>query len=842
MKNKTTFLLSIMLALFTYNITIAQAGANDPTFNPIDLGFSNGTNSPVSCVAVQADGKILIGGDFIYYNGQNRARLARLNADESLDVDFQVGTGANGIVNVIAVQPDGKILIGGAFTQYNGVVRYRITRLNSDGSVDTTFNPGIGFNDAVKTILVQPDGKIIVGGHFVAFNGTTSAGIVRLNTNGSIDTTFVAGNTLNGSVFTLAMQPDGKIIAGGWFSYLSGQKNNITRFETNGTIDTTFALAGSGPYNYVKGVAVQPDGGIVACGHFQFVNGLEKSGIVKFSTGGIIDDTFNNQDMYVMAESMAIQPDNKIIITGNIGLASESMADVIRLNSDGTTDNTFITYANENTNTLDVMVSALQPDGKIIIAGSFLSYNGNNRNYIARLNADGILDTAFSIGNGTGADNTILASVGQPDGKMLIGGVFTHYNGENASKIARLTADGLLDPSFYTGSGANGDVKQILVQPDGKIIIAGMFTTYNGMVANTLARLNTDGSLDTTFYPGTGFTSSFDILSIALQADGKLLVAGWFNYYNNTQVTFHNLIRINQDGTLDTTFNILTEEWQIQKVLVQPDGKIIYGIDVFLENNPTGNSIIRVNQDGTIDNTFTQVPGAFVRQLTDILLLPDGKIMIAGRSNDANFFSGRKLARLNANGTVDGSFNSGTSTGPEYFPVIKMAVQADGKLIVGGSFSDYNGTPVNSVARINTNGAIDGSFNPGAGIVTGDITALFLQNNSKIIVAGSFTTYNGAGRNRIARITNSNTMGINIPDATDNNIMVYRSNNTLQITSTKQLIKDVQVYDIAGRLLSEAKNINNLNTSIEDISPSYKILIVNIKLADNSMVSKKIYY
>ena len=131
----------------------------------------------MSALALQPDGKILIGGAFLFFNGTARNRLARLNADGTLDLTFNPGSGANDFVSAIAVQPDGKIIIGGAFTIYNGSSRLRIARLNSDGSVDPTFG-GVP-DDVVRAIVVQPDGKILIGGDFFLYNGSSRNHIVR---------------------------------------------------------------------------------------------------------------------------------------------------------------------------------------------------------------------------------------------------------------------------------------------------------------------------------------------------------------------------------------------------------------------------------------------------------------------------------------------------------------------------------------------------------------------------------------------------------------------------------------------------------------------------------------
>jgi uncharacterized delta-60 repeat protein len=211
-------------------------GSLDPSFNPGTVS----TSMPIKAVAVQPDGKILVGGGLNNFNGITSNGVARLNSDGTVDPTFSLGSNVFPGVNTIALQPDGKILIGGEFYSNVSSVRNRIARLNPDGSLDATFIVGTGFNDVVRSILVQPDGKILVGGAFTAYNGTARNYIVRLSATGTLETGFPA--PINNYVLDMALQPDGKIICGGLFSKC------IQRLNSNGTADATFN-PGSGVLN-----------------------------------------------------------------------------------------------------------------------------------------------------------------------------------------------------------------------------------------------------------------------------------------------------------------------------------------------------------------------------------------------------------------------------------------------------------------------------------------------------------------------------------------------------------------------------------------------------------------
>ncbi|GAG20946.1 unnamed protein product, partial [marine sediment metagenome] len=207
--------------------------------------FNRGLSSPVHTLALQSDGKILVGiKGYMGTDWKQRCPIYRLNTDGSTDLTFLVSVEGfvNGIVvytvvETLLVQADGKILVGGYYDEMEGEARLNIGRLNSDGTLDDTFNPGAGFR--VYTLALQEDGKILVGGAFNTLGGETRARIGRLNPDGTIDDSFNPG--ADGSVRALAVQADDKILVGGSFTELGGETHySIGRLNTDGTLDNTF--------------------------------------------------------------------------------------------------------------------------------------------------------------------------------------------------------------------------------------------------------------------------------------------------------------------------------------------------------------------------------------------------------------------------------------------------------------------------------------------------------------------------------------------------------------------------------------------------------------------------
>ena len=364
---------------------LAQVGSVDPGFDPIDLsgGTANGLNGSCRVIAMQADGKVLVAGDFTIVNGVERPRIARMNADGSLDLEFDPGYGANAGVRAVAVQPDGKILVGGLFTYFNGLWCNHIVRLNADGSLDEGFDMGLGFDGNVLALTLQPDGGILVGGDFYHVNNVIGRGLVRLNTDGSHDTSFDAGDIP--LVYSLAVRPDGRVIIGGTFNFVGGvERRGIAAVDADGSLDQSFAPIGWNSCA-VFTLALQADGRVV-------VGGLLPGGIARLEENGEVDPTYGSA-------------------TGFGGWDPR------------------------------VYALALQPDGRVLAGGGFSSYNGSACMGMARLTNEGLLDETFFIGEGFNGDVFALAL--QADGRPMVGGFFDSVDGTPRSRIARLESEDL---------------------------------------------------------------------------------------------------------------------------------------------------------------------------------------------------------------------------------------------------------------------------------------------------------------------------------------------------------------------------------------------------------------
>jgi len=742
---KTIFTRFIVIFLHLFTLaSFAQTATNDLTFNSTDVGFGQGDGpaGQVNAIAIQSDGKSIVGGLFPYYNWKDQHYIMRLDPNGDLDATFNIGTGFDNVVNAIAIQPDGKIVVGGGFLSYNGQSINSLARLNSDGTLDNTFTVGTGPNSNIRTIALQSDGKILIGGDFIYYNGVARNHIARLNSDGTLDATFSIGTGTDSWINSIVVQADNKVLIGGRFATFNGTSaNGIARLNSDGSLDNTF-LYGTGisAFSEVKAIAIQADLQILIGGSFTKYNGITAAGICRLNVDGTLDGTFTASASTV--NTINIQSDNRIIIGGPFSsVNSTTVYAVARLETNGNLDTGFNPRVTGPAST--VYALAIQGDGKMIAGGTLPTYGGLAKNRMWRLNSDSSLDTSFN--QNTGANDEIYATTIQSDDKILIGGMFTLYNGTERYHIARLNADGTLDPTFDPGTGTNGPVYSIVVQPDGKILLGGAFSVFNGTARSCIVRLNADGSLDPTFNPGVGINGVY-VRKILLQSDGKIILGGNFQQYNNAG--YNGIVRITSTGGYDVSFSSgLSVTNTVESMVMQSDGKIVIGGNFTSYGGTARKNIARINSNGTLDTSFD--PGQGTDQyVSSVVLQSDEKIIIGGSFTSYNGTAKNHVLRLNTDGSVDATFDSGiVST----LNIYSMLLQPDGKLLMTGYLINYNNTNIGCFLRLNSDGTLDANYVAPVG-ADGWTYALGLQSDGKIILGGGFMSFNATGRNRITRL------------------------------------------------------------------------------------------
>jgi uncharacterized delta-60 repeat protein len=723
--------------------------------------ISAGFDGPVYATAVQADGKILVGGSFSTYNNVSCQYLARLNVDGTLDASFTMGTDLDNMVYAIAVQGNGDILIGGAFTKFKGTVRGGLARLSPAGALDALFAPSSFNGGPVRAIATQPNNSVLVGGEFTSYGPTTnpalnSAYVVRLDNTGTLDSNFAtnthnAATSINVNAAVLALLPSssGDILVGGRFS---AGRRGIARLTSAGMLDTNFGPVVNIPAG-IEIAAIAEDGPRVWVG-----GSYSSSGTTTAAYLNLLDNV--GQPVYSFSSGFA---------TGTTGTS-------VRVNS----------------------LTVLPATNQLLVGGEFTHYDNQAHSNLFALDAAGTPASNFSVGVGFDAPVRSLALA--PGGNVVVGGDFTTYKDLAAKRITRLKPTGQADDidvpvpgvattayTWYTVAGpvSNGNTATLLTSDAGTYWVTATITlngvTSTSPISNTVTltvaaptlapiavHVTPPGSLSLpaagqsqqlkaeAVYPalrvGTGFSRGSvnyrNIFSFKTQPNGKLVVGGNFIDYNGTPCQY--IVRLHADGTLDPTFRYAASggiDNIITLVALQPNGKIVVGGDFKHYSTKTLNNLARLNTDGTLDLTFK---GSFNVSPMDITFLPNGKMLVVGNfdtyytTSNSSSTPAPFVVRLTADGEFDTDFTpKGVATLGTGKPgldgaVNALALQPDGKVLVGGDFLNYGITPRQRIARLNADGSLDPSFDPSGAGLTARVHSLALQPDGKVLVGGEF--------------------------------------------------------------------------------------------------------
>ena len=719
-------------------------------------GFDPAVNGTVRAVAVQADGRILVGGQFTSVGGLARTNLARLRPDGSVDTSFNASISdpvfeSGTVIESIAVQTDGRILIGGFFTMAGNASHWAIARLHPDGTSDASFSADA--NGTVFSLVVQADGKILAGGDFTSLGGQPRQHLARLNSDGSIDLSF--GAETDNAVFSILLLPDRTIIVGGGFSRISGEsRTNLAKLSASGEVDAQFS---PNPDAVVLNLARQADGKILMVGSFSHIREFAQSNVGRLHPDGRADTAFQPQ-VDSTTRAVIIQPDGRILIGGGFNFVEGRLSSGLAcLESDGRLDASFHTSLQGSVQSL-----ALQGDGKILVGGYFADSQGPNSNHLARLYADGSVDATLqtpALRDAAISWAGLNALAPQPDGRIIVGGAFTNLGGMPRSYLARIHPDGRVDTSFQPA--VNDEVLAVAVQDDGKILVGGFFTRIAGRGVSALARLNPDGSYDTNFSSGGAVAMSGRqsfVSAFVLEPGGGIWFCGNFSFVDGW---FRSLVaRLHPDGSLDNNVqpnfacDDCDSEDRVAYSMAWQSGKILVtGLFDEYDYEPVS-GLVRLHLDGSLDSAFQPVVAGSNYSFTIIprtlAVQQDDKILIGGYFNRLNGQPRVQLGRLNGDGTLDTDFRA--DAGGE---VDSIALQADGRILAAGFFKIIGGVTRTGVALLGTNGTPDPSFTPAlderglAALVWG--RGVSLQTDGKALLGGVFTGVEGLPRTNLAR-------------------------------------------------------------------------------------------
>lgn len=709
------------------------------------------------------------------------ARIARLNTDGSTDTSFQIGYGANLEARAVAILADNSFLIGGDFTTVDLENQARLSLRNPDGTKNVGFN--LQADDSVRAIVATTDGKAIVGGQFTAIGVTPRTGLARILSNGLLEAAFAPQP--NGIIHAIASQEDGKLLAGGAFSSIGGiSRTNLARLYSDpqvnnltvvGASTVNWDRAGSSPETERTTFELSTDGGsswsplgagVATSGGWQ-ITGLTLSGTGQIraraypfsaSSQGIVEDitafSFTPEIQVEQPVGTILVDAGSTVAYGSIQLGQELNLEFTIRNIglddlDLTTPNQ-VALSGTNANQWSIVsqpATPVVPGGSVTFTVTFDPTTAGSKSAILTILSNDSDEGTFTVSltgeatPGPGArddsfqpvaNNTIFAPPFDVDGKIFVAGAFTSLNGVGRNRTGRLLANGTSDTGFG-GTGANNIVLCAATQIDGKIVIGGTFTSVNGVARNRIARLNVDGTLDTTFNPN----ANAQVNALDIYPNGDILVSGFFtSIAGNTR---YGVARLLGTGAINGSFApAVTSTFQTRFATLDAQDRVLL----------SGNYLVRLTSTGALDTSFgTSGAVATGGYIDSIAVDRDGKILLGGGFSDIEGEAKVRFGRLNSDGSVDTGFTCDANG-----RVYALMVQTDGNIILGGAFTTLGGGSHVGLARSVPTGGEDTTFAPTLAAAIG-VSNVENQPDGKVLVAGAFV-FSGGANAQLARLYN----------------------------------------------------------------------------------------
>jgi uncharacterized delta-60 repeat protein len=682
------------------------------------------------------------------------------------------GGGANKPISAIVVQPDGKILIGGRFSSVDGVAQASIARILPDGTLDATFTSPIAFkpySGFVYTITLQGDGKILITGNFDSLLPDGSGGFARLNSDGSPDES-VSGD-LAGPILG---QPDGKVVL---------FENGLVRWNADGSVDPIFhaTLDTTG----IWGLALGQDGRILVGLQHLGSAGATLNSFVRLNPDGSIDRAFPLNvtfDGGWTASQLALLTNGNALVGGTFSSVSGVPRNgLVRLFLDGSSE-TGVQFP-----TASLAVAEDERQATIVIERTGASSNAVTIGY-STLNGSAKAGSAFQASSGTVqfAPFETVKTIQIPIYDDLAAGTNLQFtlmltnastgvlldSGLSAQTVVIHNAQRPGSVDFSVDPGPNAmygledtadllGVSTLATQADGKMLLTGVFESVDGDRLTCLERLNSDGSRDTSFDvicpPDEGWGVSSSVTLLLVQPDARILAGGDFEQING--VGSPPVVRLNPDGSRDGTFNAASVQGPLGAIALEADGRILCASASSPQFGLT-NSLLRLNTDGSPDPSFDFGTGAD-GSVTSLLPQPDGKILIAGGFTQVQQISRNGIARLDPDGGLDLSFNPGTAAASSQVNpgslVSSMALAPDGKILVLGPFDIFNGIPRSGLVRLNPDGSVDRAFSNQTQVET-PAGAIAIQPDGRILIGGESIFDTKINRTSLARLNPDGTL------------------------------------------------------------------------------------
>ncbi len=700
---------------------------------------------------------------------------AARGATSIVDPTFRVGAltatqGPDGLVTAMDRYSDGRVIIAGDFARVDGRKAHGIARLRSDGSNDTTFDVGTGPDRLIRTVVVLPDGRALVGGDFGSWNGTPAGQhIVRLNADGSRDVGYPAGIASTGSVRQLLVRPDGRVLVLETLGPEANGKHALKLLSGDGLRDPAYQP--DIPDGAILNQLVPtPDASVLVVGGFNRFNGLSLTNLVRLRADLSLDENYQVSlaQFLIEIKTAAVAPDGRIALSGYF-LSPSTDPNLILLDRNGK----FVAYprfspggyfvlehaptglAFDSHGFLEGLVEVYTPGGGTVSTGFQIDLNGK----VTRLSFNGRPDGCPPLPL---ADETILWA---SDGVQSNGGLLTRW-------LVRTQNDGTWIGGAQIDPALSEPVRTFAHLADGALIVPGSRSNATigsrPTVVSALLRSGADGESFEHFATLTTLTEPTDLgntgsleLEQLVVSGIQVYAAGGFSIINGTS-GFDSLARLNPDGSVDPSFRSgvsvtypFGQRYGLHQIEVSPDAGLwvagntyspIYGVDRLLFG--------RLLSDGVLDAADTLItddrmvvgtPEALVRRFASN---GEGQCLLWGQLGRTY---GKAFYWYDGSGTNRSGPSLTAAVGklPDISTLFRMH---DRRFLIGGTFSQVAGVPRNSIARLHPDLTVDATFDPGIG-PDGSISTGLELSDGRILVGGSFTHWNGGEHRRVVLLT-----------------------------------------------------------------------------------------
>lgn len=820
-----------LIAGMTFFVCNAQDPASlDLSFNPDDTG--NGAvqwyEQPYSILVPMPDGRLIAGwpGGPLGANPPNPipntggyTRIVRFDQNGWLDTTYH--TDVTYSLTQLALQADGKLLVAREYYEHPQIIR-----LNADGSQDTTFNSTAEFTGgSIKYLKVMANNDILVGGNFSEVSGIPRRLIARLDPDGALlpapyanDPGVPAGIGIGQTLYAMAVLTDDRVVACGVSNVNNTRCLVFTadgHFESQSILPSNWLNNMSGSY-----LAGTPDGGYLYLRH---ENGYHDD-CHKVNADGTLDTTF-----YVAFDGApngtrvqaGLLPNGNILFTGAFNFAppNKKCHGLLVTDPAGNIQDEFqtddlIAHFYPLVSLEDrVSAQAITQDGRIILSGKMLTHaRGAYANGMVRLLGNGRFDPSFR--HRTAANGPVNCAAIQPDGRILLGGAFTTYNGHPSRYLVRVHDDGSLDTSFHVGRGTGAQVHALLLNTDGTVLVGMDCATQNAysMQANfydldstaSLFLVDPEGAFIRSIHSWTTPPYTCEsIQAIERMPNGGALAVG------------SGITRLDADLFVDNSYNNQEEQWFDRPLLASQtisDGRTYIGGSFNYFMGSATSNLARVTSTGTLDPwAGIHIEGTFDLdgEVLDLEPLASGTaIMVCGRIRRAYGSLLRQgLLQMTTNGVVT-TFNSGFAYSSDDF-CHRIKQLPNGNYLIGGRFSTYGGESHNDLVRTDWLGVVDTTFDAQGGLEPDadyNVRVLDVDASGRYLVAGDFQSYQGIGRNFVLRLTGTSipTGVASTPPAVRDGVSAYiRADGYLMLGAGLATMDLIEVFDPMGRLVMQ---------------------------------------